>query len=112
MGNSTMKSGRSTRAMARSRWWLSCSTLILCLVPVAASEAQDAPASQDQPAQPIPTPEPKSERDQIVVIGNRAIIASLQDLEPEQVYDEDAADSYGVSTLGEMLEEIRSENGD
>ncbi|WP_126175184.1 TonB-dependent receptor [Tsuneonella rigui] len=113
-GEVMMDGGRSTRAKARSRWWLSCSTLILCLVPVTASEAQDAPASPEQPAQPTPTPSPesKAERDQIVVIGNRAIIASLQDLEPEQVYDEDAADSYGVSTLGEMLDEIRSENGD
>lgn len=60
------------------------------------------------------TPPPAVERDerQIVVIGNRAIIASLQDFAPEQIIDEDAVDSYAVGTVGELLDEVRSENGD
>jgi hypothetical protein len=69
-------------------------------------EGQPGPAQEDAP------PPPRSSDDQIVVIGNRAIIASLQDMEPEQVIDEDAVDSYAASTLGEIIDEVRSENGD
>jgi len=47
-----------------------------------------------------------------VVIGERAITVSLQDVDPEQIYDEDSVASYDVSTISELLDEIRSENGD
>jgi hypothetical protein len=52
------------------------------------------------------------DENRIVVIGDRSVIASLQDIPVEQTYDEDSIDSYAVSTVGELLDEIRSENGD
>ncbi|MGH6786861.1 MAG: hypothetical protein ACREBO_08520 [Novosphingobium sp.] len=70
--------------------------------------AQDAPVkAQDAPAKPAP-----DEQRQIIVIGDRAIIASLKDAPVEQVYDEDRAASYGASTVGELLGQIKAENGD
>jgi hypothetical protein len=92
-----------------------CSIAALAAPSIAVAQAQDTPtaANQGQPAPPEngpPAPAPSD--DQIVVIGNRAIIASLKDVGPEQVIDEDAVDSYAVSTLSELLDEVRSENGD
>ncbi|MES2300822.1 MAG: hypothetical protein V4521_01890, partial [Pseudomonadota bacterium] len=49
---------------------------------------------------------------QIVVIGERWIVSQLADVEPEQVYDEDRIASYGASTVGELVDQIRDENGD
>ena len=49
-----MDVGRSTRAKARSRWWLSCSMMMLCLVPVAASEAT---VSEPPPTYVLPAAE-------------------------------------------------------
>jgi hypothetical protein len=92
------------------------SAVAIALVAIAPAEAQDGlPATGEaQPVSPREdtTPAPRSGDDQIVVIGNRAIIASLQDVEPEQVIDQDAVDSYAASTLGELIDEVRSENGD
>jgi len=48
----------------------------------------------------------------IIVTGMRAIVAALQDVPVEQIYDEDSVASYDVSTTGELLDEIRNENGD
>ncbi|WP_157801221.1 hypothetical protein [Sphingobium sp. LB126] len=48
----------------------------------------------------------------IIVTGTRAIVAALQDVPVEQTYDEDSVASYNVSTTGELLDEIRNENGD
>ena len=97
------------------RWALlaACSTVAAAGVPPAAV-AQDTPSAQVPTAPPAeqPSPQPKSYDEQIIVIGNRAIIATLQDIAPEQVIDEDDADSYAVSTLGELLDEVRNENGD
>lgn len=91
-----------------------CSAIALAALAASVAEAQDAaPSSGQVETQPTPSPPaPERNDERIVVIGNRAIIASLQDLEPEQVYDEDAVDSYAVSTLSELLDQIRSENGD
>ncbi len=76
-----------------------------------------APAALAQET-PTPTPSPtpaEPERDPpgtIVVIGDRAIIASLKDLEVEQTYDEDDVGSYAAGSVGEVLDAIREENGD
>lgn len=59
----------------------------------------------------LKTPDDEDDR-QIVVIGNRTIIASLKDLEIEQTYDSDRAASYAVSTVGELLDRVTAENGD
>jgi len=67
---------------------------------------------------PTPTPAPtpaEPERDPpgtIVVIGDRAIIASLKDLPVERQYDEDDVGSYAAGSVGEVLDAIREENGD
>ena len=90
-----------------------CSVLAFAIVPATDAIAQEANAAP--PQQSVPEPAKAEEvRDprQIVVIGNRIIIAALEDLEPERQYDEDEVASYGVSTVGELLDEIRSENGD
>lgn len=74
------------------------------------------PSARAQEAQqPAPAPnsaEDAQDENRIVVIGNRAIVAPLQDLDPEQTYNEDDVASYAVSTVGELIEEIRNENGD
>jgi hypothetical protein len=104
---------RQSRAFGvRGTLWLACSALAL-LAPLTIAAAQDAPAPQAQAAsEPTPAPQAASGDEQIVVIGDRAIIASLRNLEPEQVIDEDAVDSYAVSTVSELLDQVRAENGD
>ena len=90
---------------------LVCACSLLSLTLAASAHAQEAqpPARAPEPAR---KPEPDADPRQIVVIGNRAIIASLKDIGVERTYDEDDVSSYDVSTVGEALEEIRSENGD
>jgi hypothetical protein len=71
-------------------------------------------------AQNTPTPPPTASDDNgdaddptvIVVIGDRSIITSLKNVPVEQVYDRQDIDSYGASTVGEVLGEIHDENGD
>ena len=103
------------RVRSRRTWAAACS-----LAAFAANVGHAAYAQEAQPPQPTPTPAPeqtadetrKPDRNQIVVIGDRAIIASLQDIPVEQTYDEDDVASYGASTAGEVLDQIRTENGD
>ena len=85
-----------------------CSTMALALSAPPGVFAQEAPAPAPQRAQDSDD----NDENRIVVIGDRTIIASLQDLPTEQTYDEDSIDSYAVSTVGELLDEVRSENGD
>lgn len=47
-----------------------------------------------------------------MVLGQREIVASLQDVAPEQDYDEDRVASYDAGTVGDLLDQIHSENGD
>ena len=61
---------------------------------------------------PAPTKDAIQDGNVIIVIGDRSIVTSLKDVPVEQVYDEQSIDSYGVSTVGEVLGEIRAENGD
>ncbi|MGH6785491.1 MAG: hypothetical protein ACREBO_01565, partial [Novosphingobium sp.] len=97
--------------MTSDHSWLSaCSTIALALAAPGAAVAQESPtATESKPAEPKPGPE---EQRQIIVIGDRAIIASLKDAPIEQTYDEDRVASYGASTVGELLAQIRAENGD
>lgn len=62
--------------------------------------------------QPSPVEDKLQDNRQIVVIGNRTIIASLKDVKVEQTYDADRVGSYGASTVGELLDDLTAENGD
>ncbi len=113
---SLARSSRS-RSFSTARWTLlsACAAIAITAAPGSSAVAQDAPvvAQSSTPLPDVsPAPPAKPFDEQIIVIGNRAIIASLQDLEPEQVIDEDDANSYAVSTVGELLDEVRGENGD
>lgn len=77
----------------------------------ASASAQEPAAPAEADAKPAPKPDPDEGR-QIIVIGDRAIIASLKNAPVEQTYDEDRAASYGVSTVGELIGQIKAENGD
>ena len=93
-----------------------CSLLTLALLAAGAAQAQDAaPAPQPQPAEPAPPeqaqPAPANARE-IVVFGGTAITAALRNTPTEQTYDPDRASSYGVSSVGELVDAITGENGD
>jgi hypothetical protein len=95
---------RTRRGVVAAALWL-----VSAAAPVAPAFADEAPASA-----PAPTPA-EPERDPpgtIVVVGDRAIIASLKDFAVEQTYDEDAVASYAAGSVGEVLDAIRAENGD
>lgn len=49
---------------------------------------------------------------QIFVIGNRAVVASLADVSPEQTFEGNELSGFGASTIREALEELQRENGD
>ena len=85
----------------------------LALASVAAAQDAAPPAPPATAAEPDPDqPAPQDPRNLIIVIGNRAIITSLKDVVIEDTYDEDTVASFGVSTVGEALDEVRRENGD
>lgn len=103
------RSARACKAALCHKITAACSLVAIAIAaPVLAQET------------PVPTPPPtpapaEPERDPpgtIVVIGDRAIIASLKNLAVEQEYDEDAVGSYAASSVGEVLDAIRAENGD
>ena len=93
-----------------------CSLLTLALLAAGAAQAQDAapvpkaepakPADPDQ-AQPAPT-----NSTEIVVFGGTAITAALRSTQAEQTYNPDRASSYGVSSIGELVDAITGDNGD
>jgi iron complex outermembrane recepter protein len=97
---------RVRAARARRALVSACSLVALALGTASAAVAQDAEPTPQAPSDDDPDPS------RIVVIGNRSIVASLEDVEPEQTYDEGRVASYAVSTLGELIDEIRDENGD
>jgi hypothetical protein len=89
------------------------SAATLALTGAARARAQDAVSATEQPAaKPDASSDVDPEQTRIIVIGNRAIIASLQDVPIEREYDTDEISSYAVSTVEELLAEIRRENGD
>lgn len=114
-----VKGGRGHRVGAWPGLGSSCAVVALAALPLWVAAAQDSANTAQAPAPtpaPTPTPTPTDpERDPpgtIVVIGDRAIIASLKDLAVEQTYDEDAVGSYAAGSIGEVLDAIREENGD
>ncbi|MFN3618836.1 hypothetical protein [Sphingorhabdus sp.] len=80
---------------------------LLALLPSVVLAQGEVPAEQPKPEIKLNPDDP-----QIVVIGNRTIIASLKDVKVEQTYDADRAQSYGASTVGELLDNLSRENGD
>jgi hypothetical protein len=56
-------------------------------------------------------PAPADPRD-IVVFGGTTLTASLKETPVEQVYDPDRVSSYGVGSVGELIDAITGENGD
>jgi hypothetical protein len=108
---------RARRGNLRRALLSACSIAGLVLGSASTAAAQEnatAPGAAGTAPVPTPTPAPdqKIRPGEIVVLGDRAIIASLQDLPVEQTYDEDAVESYDASTVGEVLDQIRDENGD
>ncbi|MGX7895007.1 hypothetical protein [Tsuneonella sp. HG222] len=87
------------------------SALALSCALLAAStlRAQEAP-----PASAAEAAETDDEADatQIVVIGQRAIVAALSDVAVERTYTSDEVESYAVSTIGEVIEILRRQNND
>ena len=89
---------------------------IALAVALAAMLPASALAQPEQPTKPEAAPKlpmtlPEEDRE-IVVIGNRAIVTSLQDVPVEQNYNEDRVASYGVDSVGELLDAVTAENGD
>lgn len=83
--------------------------LMACLPLSSPALAQDVATPVSAPADVKP---PTEDRNIIIVIGGRTIIAALAQFAVETNYDEDAVSAYGASTVGEVLDEIRRENGD
>src|SRR5690606_37633779 len=50
--------------------------------------------------------------DEILVIGDRTMIEALRGIAAEREYGEREVGEYGASTVGEFLDEVRSELGD
>lgn len=104
---------RGERACFFSQALLTASSLLA--IAVSDTSAASAAGGADQPQQ-VETAQrlsaEPSEPNQIVVIGNRAIVASLEDVPVEDTYDEDRVASYGVDSVGELLDTLRGENGD
>ena len=92
------------------------SLLTLTLLAAGRAEAQNAKLLPgDEPAKP-PAPEQiqpaPGNATEIVVFGGTAITAALRNAHPEQTYDPDRASSYGVSSIGELVDAITGDNGD
>ena len=78
-----------------------------------AASAQAEPASPAPPPPvPVQTDSHRGNPDEILVIGNRAIVGSMIDVPVEQSFDQDDLVALGVSTVGEVLDELRNDFGD
>ncbi|MFM5950927.1 MAG: hypothetical protein ACKOPM_17135 [Novosphingobium sp.] len=97
--------------------WAQSSLLTLALLSGGRAGAQDSKSvPADQPAKPsddsaAKTDAPANPRE-IVVYGGTTLTAALKDAKAEQSYDPDRVSSYGVSSVGELLDAITGENGD
>ncbi|MGN6497257.1 MAG: hypothetical protein ACTHK5_07935 [Tsuneonella sp.] len=69
-----------------------------------------APALAQQASAGQPDSSPAS--GDIVVTADRAMIAALRGIAPEREYSEEEISGYGSSTVGEVIDEVRAENGD
>lgn len=96
--------------MCKQRWRGPSLLLLASLLalPASAGHAQSAAA----PAAATPVERAEPDEPQIVVIGDRTIVAQLQDLEPEDSYDDSRIASYGANSVGELINAITQEKGD
>jgi len=78
----------------------------------AAKSAAPDGDSVDQPSDEEEDAQPTGSSQQIIVIGDRAIVSSLANIPPEQVFESDDLTGYGASTVSEALEDLQRENGD
>ncbi len=92
------------------------SLLTLALLMAGTARAQDsAPGPKSDPVKPSkPEQAPPAPTDprEIVVFGGSTLTAALKNMVAEQVYDPDRVSSYGVGSVGELIDAITSENGD
>jgi hypothetical protein len=86
--------------------WHARRLLLACLL---ASTAEPALASNDSASTDSATQTfPEEQRQEILVIGQ----SLFRDIEPEANLDRDAIDSYGASTVDELLGEVQAELGE
>lgn len=85
--------------------------LTFSVMTITSTVARGQTAPQQRSGAVSPGEKGQAER-AIVIIGQRSIVSALQESEPEQTYDEDRVRSYDVSTLADLMDQIRAENGD
>ena len=97
-----------------ARTWLGCGcslAALACASPAMAQEISAAAAPQspgvEQDGDSLPP-----DRNIIIVNGGRVAVTAIEGEPAEQSYDSDAIAAYAASTLGEVVSQIRSENGD
>lgn len=107
--------GFSPNPAIRCRLASFVSLAALALAPASPLRAQDGQAEEDgsgsllrEAGQASGDPDTTT----IVVIGERAIIVTLADVPVERAYDEEAIAAYAASSVGEVLDRLREENGD
>lgn len=96
--------------LVKGRILAAVSIFALLLAAPQRAVGQESPPPETTPPQTAPST--SGDRNTIIVIGSRTIIAALKDVPVESTYDEDAVASYGANSVGEVLEEVRRENGD
>ena len=97
-----------------ARTWLGCGSSLAVLAFASPAMAQDASAvaAPEPPADQQDSDASQPDRNIIIVNGRRVAVTAIEDEPAEQSYDSDAIASYAASTLGEVVSQIRSENGD
>ena len=95
------------RLRVRRKLTTACSSMVVALGSQTVAFAQNA-----EVARPAAPNQEAAEQNVIIVIGVRSIVSSLKNVPVEQVYDKQSIDSYGASTVGELLDQIRKEKGD
>ena len=102
---------RTNRSKSRIGLYAASSAIGLLMASTAEAQTQLPPAPEASPEAAKDAKAP-DDRNTIIVIGGRTIIAALRNIQPEATYDEDADSTYGVGSVGDVLDEIRRENGD
>ncbi|MFM5917017.1 MAG: hypothetical protein ACKOOL_05725, partial [Novosphingobium sp.] len=96
--------------------WAQCSLITLALLASGRAGAQDPKSDPvEQPTKPdeaAARKAPPGDPRDIVVFGGTTLTGALKDTPVEQVYDSDRVGSYGVGSVGELLDSIVGENGD
>ncbi|MBO9697544.1 MAG: hypothetical protein J7499_15230 [Sphingopyxis sp.] len=105
----------ASRRAARIRFCIGCSLAALALAvtaPQARAQNNASPAAPQSAPDRQNTELPPSDRNIIIVNGQRVTVTVSEDEPAEQSYDSDAIAAYAASTLGEVVAQIREQNGD